>query len=279
MNIADPGFRAYWRESIAKQVEAGDYDGVFLDSASPALLQWEARTPPDRRLLETGVRFNRFPELGDRSWIQAWEEWVSDLDRHLGSRGIPLIPNVGALATSWDNTDYTKTAGVFSEGFLDPGLDMADWRAAAGQTLALARQGKIVILQNNLGAVDDTRKREYLLGNYLLVKGSRTYLTYFANSMLEWYPEWDVDLGAAEAAPATIDDLMWRGVYARRYARGIVLVNPSTRTISVSLDRPMTRMLLEGGGRVGADGVVQGRLSTAPVSRLDMPSKSAAVLQ
>src|SRR5215208_4360616 len=80
MNVADPGFRAYWRESIARQVAAGDYDAVFLDSASPALLQWEARTPPDNRLLGRGVRVNSFPELGDRSFIAAWQEWIVDLD-------------------------------------------------------------------------------------------------------------------------------------------------------------------------------------------------------
>ncbi len=50
MNIANPGFRAYWRDSIAAQTAAGDYDGVFLDSASPALLQIEARMPPEPRL-------------------------------------------------------------------------------------------------------------------------------------------------------------------------------------------------------------------------------------
>src|SRR6266566_7620989 len=35
MNVSDPGFQQYWRESLASQVQAGDYDGVFLDSASP----------------------------------------------------------------------------------------------------------------------------------------------------------------------------------------------------------------------------------------------------
>ena len=29
MNVSDPGFRRYWSESIAAQVQAGDYDGVF----------------------------------------------------------------------------------------------------------------------------------------------------------------------------------------------------------------------------------------------------------
>ena len=79
MNIADPGFRAYWRDSIAAQTTAGDYDGVFLDSASPALLQIEARMPPEPRFSGTGARDNRLPELGNRTWIEAWQDWIVDL--------------------------------------------------------------------------------------------------------------------------------------------------------------------------------------------------------
>jgi hypothetical protein len=54
MNVSDAGFREHWRDSLLRQVEDGDYDGVFLDSASPALLQGEARTPPTRDSLPTG---------------------------------------------------------------------------------------------------------------------------------------------------------------------------------------------------------------------------------
>ena len=39
MNISDPGFAAYWIESLTAQVAAGEYDGIFLDSSSPPLIQ------------------------------------------------------------------------------------------------------------------------------------------------------------------------------------------------------------------------------------------------
>lgn len=278
MNIADPGFRAYWRESIAAQVNAGDFDGVFFDSASPALLQWEARTPLDRRLLGTGVRFNRFPELGGRSWITAWQEWIADLDGSLARQGVPLIPNVGALATTWDNTDYSLTAGVFCEGFLDPSLDTADWKAAASQTIALTRRNKIVILQNYLRSTDDLAKRKYLLGGYLLVKGSRSYLVYFSTSALEWYPEWDVDLGAPRTNAASIDDLAWRGVYRRDFENGVVLVNPGARSVRVNLEATFRRVEPRGGGAVPGTGVAAGTIATSPATSLDLLPKSAEIL-
>lgn len=276
MNVSDPGFRRYWSASIAAQVQAGDYDGVFLDSASPALLQWEARSPEDPRLRSTGVRYNTFPELGGRTWIAAWEEWMSDLDRSLAAKGIPLIPNEGAFATTWDNTNYALTAGVFCEGFLDPGLSPIDWRAATNQTLSLVRQNKIVILQNYVSPTD-VAKRRYLLANYLLVKGSRTYVSYFA-STLDWYPEWTLDLGVARTNAATVDDLSWKGVYRREFAKGLVLVNPGERSVRVDLGGTFRRVVPEGGERVAANGSVTGRLSTPNVTMLEIPGKSSEIL-
>ena len=249
MNISDPGFRAYWRDSLIAQVRDGDYDGIFLDSASPALLQWEARAPEDPRLLGRGVRTNTFRELGGKSWIAAWQEWIADLNGALAAKGIPLIPNVGTLTTTWDNSDYSLTEGVFCEGFLDPKFAMADWEAAIDQTLSLVARNKIVILQNYLRSADNLSKRGYLLANYLLVKGTRTYLAYFA-SRLDWYPEWELDFGPAQKTAARASDLLWNGVYRRDFAKGVVLVNPGTTPMSIALEQPLNRVEPQGGGAV-----------------------------
>jgi hypothetical protein len=278
MNVSEPGFREYWRDSLIRQVEDGDYDGVFLDSASPALLQGEARSPEDPRLFADGVRTNTFDELGGRSWIGAWQDWIVDLDRSLSRRAIPLIPNVGGLVTTWDNTDYALTAGVFCEGFLDPGFSTEDWKAAADQTLALVRRNKIVILQNYLPSAADVARRRFLLAGYLLVKGARTYVAYFASGPFEWYPEWDLDLGAAQSSAVTMDDLSWNGIYRRDFDNGIVLVNPGTTSVQVNLGATFKRTQPVGGGAVSSDGTVSGRVETVPVTTLEIGAKSAEIL-
>jgi putative glycosyl hydrolase-like family 15 (GHL15) protein len=278
MNISDPGFRAYWRDSLIAQVRSGDYDGIFLDSASPALLQWEARVPEDPRLLGRGVRTNIFPELGGKTWIAAWQEWIADLNGALAVKGIPLIPNVGTLTTSWDNSDYSLTEGVFCEGFLDPKFATADWEAAIDQTLSLVARNKIVILQNYLRSADNRlSKRRYLLANYLLVKGTRTYLAYFA-SRLDWYPEWELDLGPAQKTAARASDLLWNGVYRRDFTNGVVLVNPATTPVSITLERPLKRLEPQGGGAVAPDGTVTGSLATTTVTTLTLEPTSAEIL-
>ncbi len=278
MNVANPGFQRYWIESMIAQTTGGEYDGVFLDSASPALLQWEARNPPDPRLQGTGARFNVFPELGGVSWIAAWEQWIRGLDDALTANGIALIPNVGALATGWDNTNYALTAGAFCEGFLDPDWVPSDWRIAADNTLRLAQQRRILILQNGLSSPDDERSRMFLLGSYLLVKSDRTYLFYYGGPILSWFPEWELDLGAPRQTALRAADLAWEGVYRREFEKGLVLVNPGDSRVTVNLGGTYQRVEPHGGGAVPRDGQVSGTITTTPVTNLTLESHSAAIL-
>src|SRR5215831_2325947 len=133
MNLGDAGFASYWKSSILAQIAAGDYDGLFADSASPDLLQWEAQSPPEPRLVGTGARDTAIAELGGETYIQAWQSFMTDFNAALAAQGVPLIPNTGAFTTSWDTTDYSLTAGVFVEGFADPSFAPADWQRSMNQ--------------------------------------------------------------------------------------------------------------------------------------------------
>ena len=279
MNVADSGFREYWAQSIATQIAAGEYDGVFLDSASPALLQGEA-SGGDPRLGGTAVKDTSFSELGNVTWIAAWESWIGSLESALAAREQALIPNTGAFITSWDNTNYGLTAGIFSEGFASPDFAPADWRQSTNELLSLGRAGKLMILQNYLSSPDDVDLRMYYLGNYLLVRGSRTYLDYFATGPFEWYPEWDLDLGAAAAPPSpSVDALVSGDVYRRDFARGVVLVNPTDTPATVDLGRTLRRVVPSGGGPVSSSGQASGTLARSDVTSLTVAPRSAEILE
>ena len=280
MNVSDPGFQTYWAQSLAQQVAAGDYDGVFLDSASPALLQGEcAGATGDPRLAGTAACNTTFTELGGNTYSQAWQAWIATLDNSLGAAGIPLIPNTSAFTTTWDTTNYGLTAGAFVEGFADPTFAPTDWKASTTELIKLVAANKIVILQNYLASADDLAKRRYLLANYLLVKGSRTYLDYFAAGPLEWYPEWELDLGAAQTTAANnADELLSGGIYRRDFANGVVLVNPTAAAVSVSFASPLKRVVPSGGGAVSATGTTSGGTTTTTVSSISVPAASAEIL-
>jgi hypothetical protein len=120
--------------------------------------------------------------------------------------------------------------------------------------------------------------RLYDPANYMLVKWNRTYLFYFAADTLEWYPEWEIDLGAPVAAPTNVDALAWQGVYRRDFANGSVLVNPGTSTVSPTLAAPMQRLDPQGGGAVPADGTPTATVASAPVTSFSLAPGSGAIL-
>jgi len=277
MNISVPGFQQYWAQSLAAQVKAGDYDAIFLDSASPALLQGEC-SGTDPRLAGTAARDTQFAELGNSNWINAWQAWISGLNADLAAQGIPLIPNTSAFVTGWDNTDYSLTAGAFVEGFSDRGFVESDWQASTNELLKLAAADKILILQNYLSNSTDVVTRLYYLGNYLLVKGHHTYLDYFAGGPLEWYPEWDIQLGAPKSSASDVSGLLSGGVYRRDFAQGSVLVNPSPSTVTVDLGGTYQRVVPSGGGAVDASGAAAGSLSMQAVTSLAVAATSAEIV-
>jgi hypothetical protein len=282
MNVSVKGFADYWASSLAAQVAAGDYDGIMFDSASPALLQgWcgGSGANQDPRLAATAAHDTPFAELGNVTWIAAWQTWMTALNAALAAKGVPLIPNDGAFVTGWDTTDYGVTAGVFSEGFADPTFAVSDWKASTNELLKLSAAGKILILQNYLGAPTDTAKRLYYLGNYLLVKGHATYLDYFAGGPLEWYPEWTVDLGAPAAPlPADVSGYASAGVYRRDFAKGSVLVNPTSAAVKVDLGGTFNQVVPTAGGAIDAGGNAPGALTTTPTASVSVGATSAEIV-
>jgi hypothetical protein len=283
MNVSVAAFQQYWEQSLEGQVTAGEYDGIFFDSASPALLQGEcggSGTNQDPRLAGTNVKSTVFPELGNVTWIAAWQAWMKKLNDDLAAKGIPLIPNTSNFTTTWDNTDYGLTAGIFDEGFADPSLAMGDWTASTNELLKLSTADKIMILQNYLQSSDvGVTKRMYYLGNYLLVKGKHTYLEYFLNGPLEWYPEWKIDLGAPLAGPAAdVSSLLQGGVYRRDFAKGSVLVNPSSSAVAVALGGTYQRVVASGGGAVDGSGAEPGMLTMQAVTSVQVQPASAEIV-
>jgi len=143
--------------------------------------------------------------------------------------------------------------------------------------MAIAAAGKIVIEQNYLSGTSDVQRRLYYLANYLLVKGKRTYLFYFADSTLEWYPEWEIDLGAPVAAPSNVDALAWQGVTAETSPKAACWSTPHLGRLAHA-GRAMQQIDPQGGGAVSADGAVTATVATTSVTSFSLAPGSGAVL-
>jgi Hypothetical glycosyl hydrolase family 15 len=130
---------------------------------------------------------------------------------------------------------------------------VGDWQLQMNRVLGLVRRGKVILAQSYL-APSDLTARGFVLGSYLLIKGSHTFLNMDIGQEAQWFPEYGVDLGQPVGPPpANISALRaGGGVYVRKYAHGLVAVNPDSSAASLTLSGPMQLVRPVGGGALNA---------------------------
>ncbi len=273
------GFPAYWLRTALERMRTNEDDGCFADSYTQDILMGQTRPP-----------FSWF------SGAEAnWTHWLPHLNRygafcangfHAQPERFYFLPNLGGLITTWDRyTNYGVGDGGMNEGFCASGpgryYSDADWKLQMTRLLSLAARKKILLCQTETDPAQ-IEHRGFLLGSYLLIKGSRTYLNGIHKSTLEWYPEYRAPMGPPREDVKPDVSAYWAadwGVYRREYTRGIVLVNPAATAVSIpDLGREYHRMIMEGGGAVGEDGREPGRLTSTPTRAVEIPAHGARVL-
>jgi hypothetical protein len=272
MNLDDPGWRDWWSGQVISQLAANEDDGLFADSYN---------------IPNYGFRWNPSLPVIDPAFESAWADRQRAFTDYILARFAgrwKWIPNVGSYVTTRDPSDYSNADGLMIEGFAEWGwgdfFDPGDWVLQMDRLLPLIRAGRIILAQTYPNPAD-VEERLFVLGSYLLIKGSRTYINLDTGLELEWFPEYSADLGAAvDSLPSTIDGLFDAGwqVYARRYQRGLVLVNPSATARSVTLPAPMARLAPSGGGEVPASGQAPGSLAYVAAASVTLEPHRAAIL-
>jgi hypothetical protein len=276
-NRPQSGYPNYWVTSALKRLRDNQNDGVFADSYTP-----------DALFGQEEPAYSWFNDVNSclAFWIPNPNQFGAYCARALHSQPEKFyyLPNLGALVTYWDKTNYAVGDGGMIEGFAIPGststYNTGDWQLQIGRALSLSAQGKIVICQSYIDS-SNRDERWFVVGSHLLMKGHYSYLNMFQNNSLEWYPEYNVPLGAYLAEPvanlANYWDASWN-VYRRDFVNGFVLVNPGTTAVTVNLGGAYHLVAATGGGAVGANGVASGSLSTSVVTSVTIPAHSARVL-
>jgi Hypothetical glycosyl hydrolase family 15 len=269
----DSGWRAYWARRVLYEASLLGDDGVFADSLSvPQYLGADSFRPP----------LTYF--VGEAAWTARIDSFMRYEERRLRGK-LWFIPNAGSWITTRDRTDYAIADGVMIEGFAEGGPSsfyaVDDWRLQMTRALGLVRRGKVLLAQSYLSA-RDLQARGFVLGSYLLIKGSHTFVNMDIGSEPQWFPEYGVDLGPALGPPPTSIDALRQpgGVYVRRYARGLVAVNPDGRSHALIVPAGTRRVVPVGGGAVAASASTRGwglRLVAAR-GRVSLPAHSGLVL-
>jgi hypothetical protein len=252
MDLGNASWREYWAGEVLRQLQANTADGVFVDSLFPPNYYG-------------GDKFQPYLPAVDAAFEATWSSQIEALIA-FGQAGelaeYYFIPNVGGWVNGRDATNYSGADGVMVEGFgrwPHGGYFSAqdgDWQMQMDRILHMVHLDKIVLLQQYVKK-DDVEDRLFLLGSYLLVKGRHTYLNLEFSTQPEWFPEYEIPIGApVGGTPRSIGSL-WRsdwGVYVRTFANGLVLVNPSDKTREITLQKTYYQVVPSGGGMVPADG-------------------------
>jgi hypothetical protein len=263
MNPDDASWRTYWVAQVRKEVATTHADGVFMDSTSvPNDFGATTYTPP----------LPAYDPPWELTWSGKIERWLAYTQARVGK---PIVVNAGSWVTTREKTSYANAAGVMVEGFAT-GLAPADWQLELTRALALVKLGKIVICQS-YPDLDDVTARMFDLGSYLLIRGSHTYVNFGEGIRVTWFPEYDLDLGDPVDPPGLRVD---QGAFVRRFANGLVVVNPGDSTVTYKLPAPMRNETPSGGGAVPDSGVLPATwgMSEETVTTVTLQPRHAAVL-
>jgi hypothetical protein len=284
-DISNMGFRDYWVGSVIDDMRATGALGVFADSFEAGISGYGV-TDPDTRFDGTNPA-NAAMWPGGDTWIQQKHEWSAYVEQAFAAtpEHFLFVPNIGAMITGWADVDYSNIDGAMLEGFAYMEAP-ADWVLGMNRALKLTSAGKFIIVQSYPGGSGQqyVDERDFLLGSYLLLKGAHTYIN-LAGSGVYWFPEYDLDFGApASALPADVATYQFSGVYRRDFAKGIVLVNPSAASVSVTLPQAYRQAQPTGGGATadaqldGNGNYIGGSVAFTSVTSLTLPSRTAALL-
>ncbi|HSB02764.1 MAG TPA: putative glycoside hydrolase [Anaerolineales bacterium] len=277
MDLSNPSWREYWAGEVLRQLQTNAADGVFVDSLLPPNYYGADKFDPNLPVL-------------DQTFEETWSSRIEDFIA-FGQAGeladYYFIPNVGAWVTGRDVTDYSGADGVMVEGFgrWSEGEYFSeqegDWQIQMDRILHMTSLDKIILLQQYVKK-EDVADRLFLLSNYLLVKGPHTYLNFEFSTEPEWFPEYEIPIGApVGGTPRSISSLWHSGweVYARTFTNGLVLVNPSGKARDVILSKTYYQAFPDGGGQVPADGdIADWRVDYMPVTTLTLMPNQGIVL-
>jgi hypothetical protein len=227
-DIGNPAYQQRWTENVLATLRSGPWDGVFIDDTNTTA---KFHVDPPSRIV-------RYPT--DAAYQAAVGSMLAFAGPQITATGKLALPNFGAwqefpevvagwLASVSGGMDqkFVKRSFIRGQGYADP----ATWLTQLREVRTTEALGKR-FLAVTPAAAGDNRARRYGWASVLLAAGPKAAF-FAANSRHcdAWSKEYALPLGApVSRAHPTAD-----GVWKRRFANGLVLVNPTESTLGVEL--------------------------------------------
>ena len=297
-DISNPAWQQYTLSQVLQNIAATGSNGWFADSFTYGIggagydgavpIRYQGTNAANPAFWPGGVTWTT--QLAN--WAQTIETAFAQYNSANGTDYM-FIPNLDARITSWEPDWYDNANGVpfidgaFLEGFGET-TDTYDWTLSMNQGLNLTDNNKIVIMQPYPSSDPSTpagqQQIDFFLGTYLLLKGDQTYLNIQSGSGAQYYPEYQLNLGAPTTPlQANVSGYLWDGVYRRDFQNGFVLVNPGSTAYTLNLGGTYQQVDASGGGvltdaDLDANGnYIGGTLSYENASSVTLTGGSAAI--
>ncbi len=297
-DIANAAWQQYTLNQVFQNMAATQSNAWFADSFTYGIGGAGYNSPVPTRYQGTNTA-NAASWPGGVTWTDQLGNWARAVENAFAQHNTTFgtdykfLPNLDGRATSWEPDWYNDANGVpFIDGaFLESFgqyTDTYDWTLSMNRGLNLARNDKIVIMQPYPSSDPSTaagqQDVDFFLGTYLLLKGDHTYLNIDYGGGVQYYPEYQLNLGAPTAGPASdVSAYLWNGVYRRDFQNGFVLVNPGDTGHTLDLGGAYRQVQGHGGGTMtdadlGADGnYTGGSLTYQDVGSVTLAGGTAAI--
>jgi hypothetical protein len=238
MDVGNPAYQNLWRENVAADLRAGGWDGVFADDTD-AIIAWHLGS----RTIE------RYPN--DAAWRAATRSMLANVGPALRSSGFLVVPNLSApWASDYDAQatwrDWIQfTSGAAQEYYTKWGTTSSSWFANGDWTFrqqfqAITEQAGKIFLGITYAPKSDERSMLYARANFLLFDepangGALVFQATDPEAQDPYATDWTSDPGSPVGSRFQVG-AAWR----RNFSNGTVVVNPTSSTVSVQLERPYT---------------------------------------
>lgn len=237
-DVGARGYQDRWRDNVLRELRAAPWDGVMLDDTLTSL----------SHSTYGGAVPTRIPT--DAAMRAATTSFLSRVGPALKRAGFMAVPNVTIEWDTWHRTvqDWTRyVSGWENEYFVKWGLDRssrfvsADWQWKSDLAAWCARRN-VPLLAITYSDRNDAAAQTYHRATWLLTWNGRTGASIFVPAEVgasHWSPRANTRLGRPSRAQ-TVDRRT--GVHQRRYAGGLVLVNPTTTGRRVPVGRHLSNL-------------------------------------
>jgi hypothetical protein len=220
MDVGSDSYQRVWARNVGSELRRRGWDGVFVDGISRTM-QYPSYL--DGRVLA------KYP--GPDDYARATTSFLRRVAPALRRKHLLVVGNINDAPPPLWRQWVGYLSGTSKEWWTKAGrgrgerlLGDREWAFQMGLLRAAQARNKIFVAIT-YGPADDVAAMEYARASFLLfARGRRSAFTFSTGCSSEPAVRfWREDVGAARGRPAVVG-----GVWRRKFARGIVVVNPSS---------------------------------------------------